>query len=296
MIRLPIFLAFLIGALSACAGPASAGNSQEREATPYRGWDYIVSKLEADGISRSDLLATYANPKMPRFSFVPFSVQPRESRAMYSDFLRIGNIMTTAEFVRANWPDFVRAERQFGVPSEFIAAILFIETRLGKNTGSHPVLYRLSRVASVQSPGNVERNYLKLKRDDPDVQLEKVSARAAFLERTFYKEVLAVFEIGHRNDIDPLNISGSIAGAFGWPQFLPSTYLRFGVDADGSGHVSLYSRSDVIHSVANYLSHSGLNHRSSSAEIRNAIWAYNHSDAYVDTVIEFAAQLKSRIE
>ncbi|MFN8643487.1 MAG: lytic murein transglycosylase [Candidatus Binatia bacterium] len=119
-----------------------------------------------------------------------------------------------------------------------------------------------------------------------------VRARARDLERTFYPEVIATFAVAARNRIDPLDLTGSGAGAFGLPQFLPSSYLRYAVDGDGDGRVSLYDADDAIASAANYLRANGWRPGIGYEEQRRVIWTYNHSDAYIDTVLTLAGTLR----
>ena len=82
------------------------------------------------------------------------------------------------------------------------------------------------------------------------------------------------------------NMGPSSAGAIGWTQFLPSTWRRFGVDADGDGTRDPYDPDDAIHSSANYLSASG-----APGDWRRALFAYNHSTAYVRDVLALSEQL-----
>jgi membrane-bound lytic murein transglycosylase B len=56
------------------------------------------------------------------------------------------------------------------------------------------------------------------------------------------------------NNIDPLSVSGSFAGAIGYPQFMPSSIRRFAVDFDGDGRIDLRnSPADAIGSIASFL-------------------------------------------
>lgn len=256
--------------------------------SPYRGWDYLVAKLKADKVPASQLTAVFKNRNFPAFTFVPFAVAPRESSSIYEHFISPKNLVVAAAFARKHAPQFRLIERKLHVPRELVTAILFIESRLGEHTGTHMILYRLSRVASVRTPGNVEKNFLRLKETEPDVTLEQLFERSRYLEATFYKEVVALFEIARRNKIDPMNVRGSIAGAFGWPQFLPSTFLKFGHDGDGNGIVSLYNEIDAAWSVANYLSSMGYRSDLPYEKKRRIVWHYNHSDAYVDSVFDVA--------
>ena len=85
------------------------------------------------------------------------------------------------------------------------------------------------------------------------------------------------------------NMGPSSAGAVGWMQFLPSTWLRWGVDATGDGIADPWRAADAIYSSARYLAATG-----GKKEIRRAIFAYNHADWYVDQVLEVARVFNPR--
>ena len=60
--------------------------------------------------------------------------------------------------------------------------------------------------------------------------------------------------------LNPLTVKGSYAGAMGAPQFMPSNYRKYAVDADDSGRVDLWTNwDDVCASVGNYLKEHGWN-------------------------------------
>jgi hypothetical protein len=79
------------------------------------------------------------------------------------------------------------------------------------------------------------------------------------------------------------NLRESSAGAIGWMQFLPSTWQRYGVDADGDGKRDPWDPVDAIFAAARYLHASG-----AESSLPQAIWAYNHAGWYVDQVIDRA--------
>jgi cell wall-associated NlpC family hydrolase len=74
------------------------------------------------------------------------------------------------------------------------------------------------------------------------------------------------------------------AGAGGPMQFLASTWARYGVDANGDGQADRWDAADAIFAAANYLRASG-----APADIAGALFAYNHSQAYVDEVLRWAS-------
>ncbi|HEY6960913.1 MAG TPA: lytic murein transglycosylase [Gaiellaceae bacterium] len=81
------------------------------------------------------------------------------------------------------------------------------------------------------------------------------------------------------------NMGPSSAGAIGWMQFMPDTWARWGVDANGDGVADPWDPQDAIYSAARYLAATG-----GAADIRGAIFAYNHAQWYVDEVMQLAQQ------
>jgi membrane-bound lytic murein transglycosylase B len=78
--------------------------------------------------------------------------------------------------------------------------------------------------------------------------------RASF----FRGELMAALHILDHGDVTPARMMGSYAGAMGQPQFMPSSYLRYAVDFEGSGKRDIWtSKPDVLASIANYLKQSG---------------------------------------
>jgi murein DD-endopeptidase MepM/ murein hydrolase activator NlpD len=79
------------------------------------------------------------------------------------------------------------------------------------------------------------------------------------------------------------NMGPSSAGAVGWMQFMPSTWLRWGVDADGDGIADPWRATDAVYAAARYLAASG-----GRSDISRAIYSYNHAQWYVDEVLALA--------
>ncbi|MEO8755987.1 MAG: lytic murein transglycosylase B [Casimicrobiaceae bacterium] len=128
-------------------------------------------------------------------------------------------------FWRANAEVLARAEAEYGVPPEYIVAILGIETIYGRNTGSYRVIDALATLAF----------------DYP--------RRATF----FRGELREYLLLAHAQGWSPLKPTGSFAGAMGTPQFMPGSYRQYAVDFDGDGKIDLWrDNADVIGSVGNY--------------------------------------------
>jgi murein DD-endopeptidase MepM/ murein hydrolase activator NlpD len=79
------------------------------------------------------------------------------------------------------------------------------------------------------------------------------------------------------------NMGPSSAGAVGWMQFMPSTWERWGVDANGDGVADPWNPEDAIYAAARYLAASG-----GAQDISRAVLSYNHAQWYVDEVLQLA--------
>jgi hypothetical protein len=76
------------------------------------------------------------------------------------------------------------------------------------------------------------------------------------------------------------NLNVSSAGALGWMQFMPSSWAMYGVDANGDGAKDPYNPVDAIFAAARYLKAAG-----ADTDLSRAIFAYNHADWYVESVL-----------
>lgn len=153
-------------------------------------------------------------------------------------------------------------EKRWGVEREAIVAILRVESNFGKNLGSRSVLNTLYSIYILDS------------------------RRREFA----FGELVAFIELAERYKWDPFAIKGSIAGAMGFPQFIPSSYKIFAVDGNGDGIVDLFAEADAIYSAAYYLKTHGWGKL--PGDKRKAVFAYNHSSTYVNEVLDYAALLK----
>ena len=102
--------------------------------------------------------------------------------------------------------------------------------------------------------------------------------QAAAIEYGVRWEILAAI-----NEIETdygRNLNVSSAGALGWMQFIPSSWKAYGVDANKDGVKDPYNPVDAIFAAANYLKAAGY-----EQDVRRAIFAYNHADWYVDSVM-----------
>ena len=122
-----------------------------------------------------------------------------------------------------------KAEQIYGIPAEIIVAIIGVETAYGNITGKYRVVDALYTLAF---------HYPK---------------RADF----FKKELGEFLLLAREENLPPLAINGSYAGAMGMGQFMPSSYRKYAVDFNNDGTKRLWQTIDTIGSVANYFKQHG---------------------------------------
>jgi membrane-bound lytic murein transglycosylase B len=145
-------------------------------------------------------------------------------------FVESQRIDAGAAFWRNHADTLARAEARFGVPAHIIVGIVGVETFYGRVLGTHRVLDALATLSFDFPTGRRDRT-------------------------PFFRSELEAFLLWcDKEGRDPSSVRGSYAGAMGWPQFMPSSILKFAVDFDGDGRIDLHnSMADVIGSVANYM-------------------------------------------
>ncbi|MCB0330344.1 MAG: lytic murein transglycosylase [Bdellovibrionales bacterium] len=283
---LPLILAAILAILPSSTSADS--REQEINESALKGWGFLAYHLAQRGMKEKEVRSIFLNKLMPKFAFVPFAVNPKEPSRIYAHFLAPKKVSRTKSYLSTHSKYFTVAEKQSLIPREIIAAILLVETDLGHYTGSYSILPQLARLANAGSRQNVERNYKRLLDDGEEVTLEQVAARGRYLFELFVVEVEAAVRIAHERGFSPFSIKGSRAGAFGYPQFLPSSFERFAQDGNSDGVISLFQHPDAIVSIGKFLSYHVGEKPLSEESLRGAIFEYNRSQPYVDAVWNLA--------
>ncbi|HWR68830.1 MAG TPA: lytic murein transglycosylase, partial [Desulfomonilia bacterium] len=200
-------------------------------------------------------------------------------------------VLRGRSFIDTNLKQFSLIQDRYGTSPEIITAILIVETRLG----TYPMRYRAMRVfanmALAQDPlfiASLEGHYKglsELLRDD--AVLKVATAKAKWASGELFELIVLSRELG----LDPHEIKGSVSGALGPAQFIPSTYRKYGVDGDGDGKKDPFNMADAMASIASYLKSSGWREDGDEQRRRTAIWRYNHSDIYVNTILKLYQEL-----
>jgi len=219
-------------------GLAAAAHATQPEPAPFVGRPevraFIQQMVKRHAFDAQELQELFSRAK--REQAVLDAIRPTPSDAdqsweLYrSIFVNRKRIRAGLEFWGRYGDVLARAHRTYGVPEEYIVAIIGVETFYGRHTGRWRVVDALATLAFDYPP------------------------RARFFRGELANYLLYARDAG----IDVFSVRGSYAGAIGIPQFMPGSYLRYAVDFDGDGVTDLSgSAADAIGSVANYLKQHG---------------------------------------
>lgn len=168
---------------------------------------------------RSEVISTMATPK----EAVPWYLYR-------SFFINPQRISQGVQFWQQHQQTLNKAQKIYGVPANIIVAIIGVETQYGHSHGKYRVVDSLSTLAFTPSSH----------------------------QRFFEIELAQFLLLTREQNLDPLAVMGSYAGAIGIPQFMPSNYRNYGLSASGKKRVDLLNNSDdAILSVANYFNKHG---------------------------------------
>ncbi len=254
--------------ISAIAAPA-------RAAAPCGGdfgaWlQGVKQEAAADGISQRTIQAALAG-----VTYDPTIIARDHAQGVFKQsFEQFSGRMVPPRLARARQKMLQyaslleRIEQQYGVPGGVIVAIWGLETDFGADTGKFPTIRSLATLA------------YDCRRPDK-----------------FRGELIAALRMVDRGDMAPAAMRGAWAGEIGQTQFLPSSYLKYAVDFDGSGRRDLiHDVPDVLASTANYLKGYGWQRGQPWGEGTanfQVLLQWNSSQVYTKTVAYFGQLLEN---
>jgi membrane-bound lytic murein transglycosylase B len=270
-------------------------------------WSSLIDRLVADGFDEQGIRYLFSRPEV---NFEPGGMSSKlealiknqfrkpgeaflyQSKGVYKGALKQKMISQARSYLQENKDLLESVSRRYCVPKEIIVSILLVESRLGEFLGGKAAFNSLASIALCRNLETI-RPYLPPKLITSQ---NEEYARAVCQQKAewAYKELKALILYAHYAGFDPLSLPGSIYGAIGLCQFMPTNALTYGVDADNDGRVDLFVKTDALHSIANYLKEHGWSCRMDRASQRQVVYAYNHSNVYANTVLAVAEKLKAK--
>jgi membrane-bound lytic murein transglycosylase B len=194
--------------------------------------EFIDTMVSKHHFKKSELTRVFSRTRL-RQKIIDAITRPAESKPWYQYrpiFVTDKRVRAGVEFWNTNQSLLEQAEKVYGVPAEIITAIIGVETYYGRQKGGYRVIDSLSTLAF---------DYPK---------------RGAF----FRSELEQFLLMTREEDMDPLSVKGSYAGAMGQPQFIASSFRAYAIDFDKDGKRDIWNNNaDVIGSVAYYFKRHG---------------------------------------
>ena len=262
---MPIFYRFIIGVLCLAASPALT------QAQPT--WQPLQKRLVDDGYSQERLENIFNDSRMEFLAWVvPKKSTHSESKLDYEQFVAEESKQRAAAFFDTHRELLDQIESEYGVEPAILVALLEVETRLGRYTGSTRTINALASLAR----GGIQEN---------------ATAAAKRQGKWAYRELKALLDWQPQAHSELLDLQGSPFGAFGIPQFIPSSAAAYGQDFDESGQVDLFTLPDAVASAAHYLQEHGWQPDLSRNQKLQILKKYNHSTPYAEAVMSLAERL-----
>jgi len=255
--------------------------------------NYLIQEFKSDEFSQIYLNKIFGHQELKKIPIViEKNIVNLDPVNHYKNFLSPYSIYLGIRFLK-RWRTLLKkASQKYLVNKELIVAVLLVETGLGNVMGNYSVISVFSSIIIEYEHRKIKIAQMEKPSDRQLYELKRLSKKS----RWAHNQMTALLTIIMDQKQSPFYYKGSFAGAFGIPQFLPTSYLKWGVDSDNSGSVNIYWYPDSIYSVANYLREHGWKPGLSKENQEKVIWEYNHSQTYVDTVLEAARKLKIRSE
>ncbi len=254
----------------------------------------LAAQLVADGFEEGEIINLFSNKKL-KFDkrIMPRKITHNEAKLHYDIFLQEKRIDRAKDYLNHNKRLLDAIEREYGIPKEVKVAILLVETDLGRYLGSGLAINTLASMAVADDLERIRPYLPKEYQNMSQGERKKIVKRMKSKARWAYSELKSLIIYATLNNMDIFSIRGSIFGAIGLCQFMPSNALKFGVDYDKDGKVDLFSPADALASMANYLKYYGWRQDLAMDRQLKVIMHYNHSTPYARTVIKVAEKVKS---
>ncbi|NQV16034.1 lytic murein transglycosylase [bacterium] len=248
-----------------------AKNEQARQV-----YGRVVKRLRRSGVPATYAWQVFSNPGIKIDPNISKRFSKPAEKMDYTDYRRIfvntKRINGGVKFYNEHKDLLNDVSRKYGVDPYLIISFVGVETQYGLYASSYPVFNSLHTI------------------------IHNIPRRAEWAE----DEMVAWFMICRVDGLGPHDVKGSYAGAFGYGQFMPTSFKHYAVDMDGDGVREPFEWADVMASIANYLLKRG-NYQIGSTDFSEnsanwrAVYKYNPSRNYVKVILELRSELQQAI-
>jgi|GEM_PF-2387445 len=299
--------------LTSCASRSHAGDREPSSEviktlphTRLTAVDYAYQRMMDAGISKSfahrikKIYLRQNDAAAGRDKIISLNIFGFLAHADYSLHYSKTAVKKTRAFVHKYRKTLRLAEKRYHVSKETIAALLWVETKFGKYTGTFNLPYVYFSLLQADHPAVAKLTLDELSDRQPAaVQLNPQYTRKFLehkvIERSVQKaawaldQLKAIQHLSRKEQRKLFSTQASYAGAFGYPQFIPTTFADYAVSCNENAP-DLFNMRDAILSVAHYLHEKGWKENSASAK-SDALFEYNRSRDYGAVILKIADEV-----
>ena len=235
----------------------------------------VLSYLENKAVPREYVVSTFLDLGIQIHPKIIDSFNNPYEKKSWDEYRKIfmtdKRAMGGIEFFRENSELVMQVSDSMGVDPYLLVSLVGIESNYGRHYGQYTVFNALYTL------------------------IHQLPRKGKWASRELAEFIL----LCHGNKIDPHSILGSYAGAFGYGQFIPSSFNNYAIDFDGDSVRHHDEWPDVLGSIANYLLKNGYkpdtDNYSKGSPNWESVFAYNRSNNYVGVVMELRQEIKKGI-
>jgi membrane-bound lytic murein transglycosylase B len=197
------------------------------------------------------------------------------------------------EFVKQQDAMLQAVEKKYGVGRSVLLSLMLVETAMGRDLGRDIALRATACMAQTTDAAQLAAagNTRQARR----INTARLADTLRLRSERAYGEVVALLRWCAATGLDAARIPGSIYGAVGLCQFMPSNIEPYGVDGDGDGKINLYTPADAAHSAARYLEAHGWRGAATDEQRRKVLTAYNDDGFYASFVLGSAKRMEQAL-
>jgi len=256
----------------------------------------LIKTLTEEGWSERFLNRVSRYMQDPRTRFQPNVLDRnsthKETSEQYDQHRSKESVDKCMEFWKSHDEEIETAISSYDVPSEIIVAILKVESNFGTHKGRQAVFNVFLSLSIADNP-EIMNNVITSESKDAKKQRERLQKRAKWGRSQLHELINLVIDLDNEELLWEVS---SWAGAFGLPQFIPTSFRAYARDGNNDGIIELNNFSDASISIANYLKSNGWKASSDNLMKKKVIMRYNNSIHYADCILDLAYSIKWRIE
>ena len=236
----------------------------------------VLERLQGSGVTEGYVKSAFSDPNVKIHEEITALINKPAEQLTYAEYRKLliteRRITRGVQFYTDNKDLLAGVSQKYDVDPLLLVGLVGIESSFGENKGKYMVFNALY------------------------TQAERIPRRSAWA----VKELAEFLKLCYFKDKGPFTIYGSYAGAFGFGQFMPSSYNMYAVDFDGDAFSDHFAWPDTLASISNYFVKNGYHTSapgfSEGSGVWKALYAYNRSDNYVRVILDLRLEIQKRLE